>query len=87
MALRTDTFPAWLSGLHQRQIQAVPHIKTFLDRVPVTHGRPVTPARQLLWNELTTDATDDAPYRKMSPRQAQKKVDAYLVKMAKLAGG
>ncbi len=80
MAAKTTTFPAWLSGLHSKQISGIPHIKTFLDLVPGAHGRPVTPAAQVLWTELTTNATNDALYGKLSPIQAlakaQKKVDA-----------
>lgn len=82
MAATTTTFPAWLSGLHSSKVTGIPHIKTFLDLVPVAHGRPVTAGAQLLWTELVTNATNDALYNKMSPTaalaKAQKKVDAYL---------
>ena len=85
MAAKTTTFPAWLSGLHSKQITGIPHIKTFLDLVPTAHGRPVTPAAQLLWTELTTNATNDTLYGKLPADQAlakaQKKVEAYLAKM------
>lgn len=82
MAVATTTFPAWLSALHSPAIRRIPRIQTFLDLVPVAHGRPVTPAGQLLWNELTTNATNNALYHKMSAKealtQAQQAVNSYL---------
>jgi multiple sugar transport system substrate-binding protein len=87
MAAATTTFPAWLDALHSPVITRIPHIQTFLDLVPVAHGRPVTPAAQLLWNELTTDATNNALYHKMSAEeallQAQQAVNAYLATLKK----
>lgn len=81
-AIEAGTLPARLALLHDSAFSGGPRRKVFAELAPGLHSWPAVPGQAEIFNQVVTDATNNALYGKMSPKaalqQAQTEVGKYL---------